>query len=610
MTPLRNTAISSWQSRHKRHSSDDDKASLALESPRLWNGSLQKEEQKTQVNISDRHQTASRDAWQVYAEWIKTEEDQNAWITFFAWLQLLHEAEAAELRTEVFTAECTIKAREVEIANDHDDYEAELKDLEEQRDEAQSEIVKLKAKLMQSEQRKREIQRQVKNVEKDNEELKKDVKNWQQRTEEAVALGDEVKSQLDTVQAEHGLRTQGEESADTIRLQQAQIDRLQTETRNLVQENKRLREPLEYAKVLLSQQHEEIQSLKKEVKHAAIEAGAAIRINIAYCAAFEDQPGKVAHLDGHLKRMDEAYQDLLRQFNECREQRAEQEKLRDVDREHFNGVRLELKQDIIYKKHEIEGLEESRDRYKQHNEEILDMLSKRAFHKDVAKVMNEEHELLKEDNDFLIKMVRAGEVNVQETIAKIAPLHVKIVELERAVENSAPHLRHLQAEVNGLQLRNSVLDLAASIPMGELQEKIAELEAQLQAEKQRFEETINNATGDEVIQNFIASKTQEINSLRSQVQSVTSQMCYWHNRALESCEPISYMEDFDRIWDFNAEGARLRLNHAERGFEEMKERLRERRILGEVLAEMDPRFDELGGFTTLTERAVRYIRDV
>ena len=312
-----------------------------------------------------------------------------------------------------------------------------------------------------------------------------------------------------------------------------------------------------------------------------------------YRAALEDQPERTALLDGLLKRKDEVYNDLARRYDLCANQRMEQQMARDIDREHFSGVRQELHREIANLKEYIEELVETSAIYRKQNKDLCDVFTERLFDEDMVNAINAEYEVQKKDNASLVKMVQSREVRIQEIIAEIPPLKVRIVELENALETSKLAQDRFQIEANGLDLRKSDLELALQTQEMDFDIRMKDAEVELQKEKQKFEDVFKDGSPSSV-QRYFDLKNREMDNLRANYQQLEE--CTWgyKHRVIElyaGFDPVINGHDYGLNTD--AEGKEQRLRIAERALRGLEHNLKEIGIWSEVRGEVDPRLQNL-----------------
>lgn len=482
---------------------------------------------RTLDHLAEKHHAVSLKAWSIYADLVRNEENEKDWVACIRWMDYIYEGEKAEMRTELFTAECTVKSREIEIENNLEDHQAEINELRDERIDAEEKVEKQVQQLKRAADKRKQIRLEAKSTKDENLKLKKELEESQGRTKEAMSIAEALRADLDKVKAERDMLTSSSPAAQIILLQKAQNLDMQEEVQYLEREKTVLQGCLENVMAKQAEKDEEIRELTEALECTFREAEHFQKLALQYYCALEGSPEQAANLDGILKRKDEAHEDLLRRYNECAKKRAEHQMMRDVDREHFLGVRATLKKEIVNKKQEIEGLKVSCHGFQIQLEDIRDMLTRQLYPEDVVKAMNAEYELRKKDNDYLIKMVRAREVDVEERMAEIAPLKAQIVELENAVEAGAHQQEELQALINGKDMCNGVLREELVTQGGLLGGKICDLEARLQVESQRLKDLLQN-TASPSVQRCIDSKDREIGNLRSEIRRLKKDISFEH----------------------------------------------------------------------------------
>ena len=539
-------------------------------------------------DLAARHQVASERGWAAYEAYIQSEENEGELSIYIRWVQHTNEAEKAELRTEIFTGNMAEESLKIDVQDLKEDAQAEIDALKKERDEAEKKLERVTTS-------KTRINDAAKRYKSQNDQLHKDLEDWKQRTTEAMAVAEDLKGKLEKSQRKCDMLKAKVPYAQTVLSimdKDHDIQQLRKANQGLETEKAQCLTSLRFNWEKLNEKEEELRKNRKELQLAANEVGFIHAQNMQYRSATENHPEKSAHIDGLLKRKDEAYSDLLKRYNECAEQRAEQEKGRDVDREHFAGVREELKQEIKYLESKVDDLEDGQSRYQKQNEKICGMFTRKIFKDDMIDAINAEHDLLKQDNASLVRSVRSKEVHVQEKIAEISPLKVRIIELEHTVESSAPKLRDLETEVNGLTTRNCELHVALQTMEGDLEGQIRDFRAELAQEKRRMEDFIRQGAS-ATVQQTLDSKDEEIEKLRTLYAEARNNAWHWFNGVEE------LREDFDPvIWDnkignWPNELRERRLSIAEKMLTDLEKKLKEKGIWEEIRGDVDPRHREL-----------------
>lgn len=149
---------------------------------------------------------------------------------------------------------------------------------------------------------------------------------------------------------------------------------------------------------------EEITRLKAENHFAQLEVGHCNGANACYRDVLENEnPARTAHLDGLLKRKDEAYDELEERAAECAEQLAEEKKQRAVENVHAEAKVQGMKKDLAYRSNLIEALTEGKKVLKEQNDWVFQMFQGKIFHGDIINVFLRDYDAIQKDNALLIK---------------------------------------------------------------------------------------------------------------------------------------------------------------------------------------------------------------
>ena len=514
---------------------------------------------------------SSSSSWQIYEHTLKNEEAELDLATCFNWMQHLHETEKSELRTEVLVAESTIGAREVEMANNLEDYQAEVDNLRDERDEARTKLARRKTQLKSANVKIKGIENEAKALLDDRSSLQEEAETWKLRASEAMTITQDLKKDLNRIRSERDLLTSTNDQARLI------LDLYNINNALLARQ---------------SEQDGEIQKLRADFRSARLEATYMHAINMGHLMDTEDHPEKSAHLDGLLKRKDEIHDDLLKRFSECVSQRAEEQKQRNIDCERFSGALAGLQRENANLKEENGALNNSREGFQKHNEEILRLLAGNLFPENLSEALNEEYELLKQDNAFLIQLVRSREVRAEEKAAETSPLKVEIIELKDTLETSKNEQRGLQARTNELEARKYDLEISMETLQGSHEQQIKSLETEIQDERQKLQDIVKD-TSSPSIQRFVEGKNREIDQLRTRLANVESQAVHFHDRAVEMGADFDPVFCMGQIADWNSAVVWQRMKIAERMLRELEAKLKAMGIWDEVRGDIDPRHREL-----------------
>ncbi len=89
-------------------------------------------------HTAKKHANCDNDCWLVLAEHLETEEqytEDAIWEIVVEWMKVAHRTEIAELQSQLFVAEAIAQARDVDLANEKDDHDADLKIMEAMKEE-------------------------------------------------------------------------------------------------------------------------------------------------------------------------------------------------------------------------------------------------------------------------------------------------------------------------------------------------------------------------------------------------------------------------------------------------------------------------------------------
>ena len=571
----------------------------------------------------------SRVAWCTYINMIKDDLPEASESQLCdAWIRQIHES---ALLAQLEEAHGNIRALETEHNVDVNIYEGDLEDMRAARDDALEQVDDLKKEVTyHKETRSRvhnerfELKRRNKKLEnecrrleknqheamksgddllKDVEKIREELYTWRKQAREAQARNETLKKDLGLIQAERDVLATRNATAQRLREQASQIDHLQTANDNLMRENQRCNGCIQNMLRKYRQKEDDLADAQKQLKLAGLEVAYIHQVNAGYRVDFEDHPERSAHLDGVLKRKNEAHSQLQSRYDECAKELQKEQVMRRVDEEQASGVRLSLKREIHHQTKTIEHLEESRNGFQKQNSQIREMLTQKLVHDDVLEIMNQEYQLIKADNASLINMVNTREATVEETMGEIAPLKAQIAKLRSQLEVSEFEQGELQAEVNSLTTRKTSVEfnLQTLEIAHEIQAK--DLSAAIEAEKQKLQDLIKDGPS-QLVQNYLQSQDAEITRLQSKVQAVTECAYNWHNRAVEvtaDFDPFCVHANQIADWDIETKAHRLRV--AEGRLRVLETRLKELGIWEDIWGEVDPRDRELRETTEALMRA-------
>ena len=489
------------------------------------------------------------------ADHLKTEEldsEDTKWETVVEWMKFAHQTEVAELQSQVFIVESILQARDVDLANGKDDHDADLKTIEtlkEERSKARKCLSERTTEL-------RSTKKELKNLKKSIEE-----------TQEQASLEEE--SGVDK-----------EESA--------------ARARDLEMQNETLKENLEYATDEVARLRSEAKPLQDELKKlraanhfAQLEVGHCHALNAGYRQEMEDSnPARVAHIDGYLKRKDEAYAELEMSAAYCAEQLAEEQKNRAIDNVYAEGKINGLNKELAHQSNAIAALTESRDILKEQKEAIFLMFKKKIVPRDVDEAFRHDYDVVQKDNTFLAKIVNERHHCLEEAEKPVADLKAEKLILEDAARSDWLTQRQMQQSINGLEVEKGELQNKVEILTDLREEDQEEFDGKPQQQADEIERLLRDGAEDGW-RRRLRAQAQELLNCRGEVTRLAGLAEQWRMRAVEVQDDFCPMFHFAQVRDWNAEESRWRLHHAERRVAELEKKPAE---LEKELAELERKF--------------------
>lgn len=308
----------------------------------------------------------------------------------------------------------------------------------------------------------------------------------------------------------------------------------------------------------------EINNLRGENHFAQLEVGHCNAANAYYRAAAEDDnPARTAHIDGLLKRKDEAHAELERRAAECAVELAEEKMERAVDdvysARHIQG----LKKELAHRVNMIRALTEGKAILKQQNDEILRMFKGKILQNDTVKAFLHDNDTIQKDNALLIKMINERHCYVLEAEKGIADLKAEKIMDEHTAQADRLKQRQLQQSLNGLTYINHHLNTKVEI-REEMHEELKEqLERQLSQQADEIQRLLAHGADDELTRR-LHSQSGQIAFLDAELTRAHSLAQQWRLRAVELRGDFCPLYNGDEVGDWDAEETRWRLVHAER----------------------------------------------
>ena len=213
----------------------------------------------------------------------------------------------------------------------------------------------------------------------------------------------------------------------------------------------------------------EIAQLKANIHFAQRELGQLLAANACYRNIIEDNddvdPARTAHVDGLLKRKDEAFADLEERARECAEELREERKRRRGEGIYYIKGMQGLEGELAHRVNVIEALSESRDEMKKLNEEIVGFFRGKIFQDDALKIILRDYDLLQRDNVRLNHSLNERRCYVLDAAKEVAEISAQAIATEHEMEKERLVHRTTVQDLNGLTLMNN--QLKAKLEMAE-----------------------------------------------------------------------------------------------------------------------------------------------
>lgn len=353
--------------------------------------------------------------------------------------------------------------------------------------------------------------------------------------------------------------------------------RLVAEFRNLQDQNRSLMSNLVYARHRIAQLTSEAESaraematLRAENHFAQLEVGYCHAANACYRATLEDEnPARTAHLDGLLKRKDEAYAELESRAAECAHLLAEEKKQSAVDNIYnlhkTHGLELEL----AHRLNVIQALTEGRDILKGQNDSIIQLFKSKIYPGDAMNAILRDSETIQKDNALLSKMLQERKCYVLDAEKSSADLKAAAAITQHAIETERLTHRTTLQSLNGLTATNNALASRIEILTEIHAERQRELTAQLRALKSEIEH-VRAFGADHVLTHRLRNQEAHIGALNKQLEKLNGQVEHWRLRVLEGGEGFCPMWEGEEVGGEEAEALRLRAWRGERRVRELE----------------------------------------
>lgn len=344
------------------------------------------------------------------AEHLQTEEQEvenGSWETVVEWMKITHQTEIAHLKSQVFVAETVLEAREVDIANEKDDHDADLRAIE-------------TLKKERSDLRKRSSERST-----ELRHSKKEIKILQKSLEETLE--------------------DGKGSAARVTELEKQNLRLEATLKRATEEITRLR-----SGAISESTQEELKDLRKQNHLAQLEVGHLHANNACYRGELEgSNPARTAHIDNYLKCRDDEYTELETRAASCADELGEEQRNRAVDNVYAQGKINGLNTELAHRSNMIAALTESRETLQEQKEEIFQMFRGRIYQRDVDEAFRRDHDVIQRDNALLNKIVNERHFYLEDAEKPVADLKADKLILEHAARSDQLKMRQMQQYLRG-----------------------------------------------------------------------------------------------------------------------------------------------------------------
>ena len=444
--------------------------------------------------------------------------------------KLLHQCNK-DLASDAYAAEAAASMRAIEIADMEDDHAAEVADLKE-------EIETLKASL----------KAQGEELTKANKKRNQQRTSWTKTNREKLQYKKELEAERANV---NPLKKQVEDTA--------------TEIANLQQ--------------ALEAERARSARLEKDVKHAAQEVGFLHNQGWNYRCAMEDEdPARTALFDGHIQAQKAEICRLEDSLRICNKEIPRLKKLRDAERLMSEGEIKGLWEELRDRKRTLDAVTQSRGQWQAEFEKIIELFKQKICFDDMVKVICDDRDALKADNQILAEALQQRETMVAEVWEEIGSRDADIVGLRyvlRAEKTKADVLvgekaQLIQSVDEGRWIREA--------QEGSFQEKLTaarNLNGQLQTQVDNLQSHLRSDLQDSVpdmVQRSMLGKDQEIQRLSNLLQDHEQKLKQANDELLllgklrKDSKGLPVKSTFfgvGGLQDWNCAAVRQRLNFAE-----------------------------------------------
>lgn len=335
--------------------------------------------------------------------------------------------------------------------------------------------------------------------------------------------------------------------------------------RNLRDQNRGLKLNLVHARKTIAQLNSkadaaraEMATLRAENHFAQLEVGHCHAAIACYHATFEDDnPARTAHLDGLLKRKDEAYADLESRAAECAHLLSEEKKQTAIDNI-YNMYKMHgLEKELAHRLNVIQALTEGRDILKEQNDSVVQLFKGKIYPDDAMKAILRDHETAQKDNALLDRMIQERECYVLDAEKSTADLKAAAVVQTHAMEQERLTHRQTLQSLNGLTATNHTLRSRIEILSETHADALEDLSARLRAQTAQLAHVHATSSDAAVLVQRLRAQEAHIAALNGRLENLNAQATRWRLRVLEGGEGFCPMWDCAEV-GVDAEGEALR----------------------------------------------------
>lgn len=449
------------------------------------------------------------------------------------------------LKTRLFTAETTVSARDVGIANLEDDHEAEISELREEKAKVSSDLQQQGRELSLAIQRKDFFEEGVSKASREHKALEYKVAERDALIKDMVIQGMAAHTKI------------------------AKQDEALGEASGKI-------EAMEHDLEIVRSQNF---GLQLDLKQAALEVGFFAAQNAEYRAVMEDEdrdPARTAHFDGLLHGKDakiiELEEEIVAANAALRDERSQRLKEMALSKREVEDLQTEFNHVAAAE----EALSESRGNLQARTSAFEDMFKGKIYHDDMVKAICNSHDAIIQDNASLLAIVRKRDLLVLVAKEETALIEAEKVKLNNELDNEKVRQRELEPKVGVLEEKNDRLQWMVEMQPGIIEHAAKGREAKMQEseqEVQRLRQQMDNLIHDKsdfAFQRLMNSKDNEIKRLGLQLEKshsindqlhdvTTAQLKQWWGCDFDFVNGFMNRE----IRDWHSEDIKRRLRYAE-----------------------------------------------